>query len=161
MKNILWVLFVFLAVVAIAIGQDTMSAKPKSEMKAASSMGVEDQIKNMELNWGHAVVKDRAASVDKYEADDCVSTDPSGRVTDKDQDRKDLSSDDLKFESIEPSDMKVHSFGNAAVVNGTTTVKGTFKGQDISGVYRFTDTWVKRNGKWQVVAATAVKVQQQ
>ena len=35
-----------------------------------------------------------------------------------------------------------------------------YKGQDISGKYRFTDTWVKRNGKWQAVASQYTKVQQ-
>ena len=41
---------------------------------------------------------------------------------------------------------------------GTNTLKGTYKGQDISGKYRFTDTWVKRNGKWQVVAWQATRI---
>jgi hypothetical protein len=38
-------------------------------------------------------------------------------------------------------------------------LKGNYKGQDISGKYRFTDTWVKRNGKWQVAASHSTKVQ--
>jgi hypothetical protein len=37
-------------------------------------------------------------------------------------------------------------------------MKGTYKGQDLSGNCRFTDTWVKRNGKWQVVASQYTKV---
>jgi hypothetical protein len=32
------------------------------------------------------------------------------------------------------------------------------QGQDLSGNYRFTDTWVKRNGKWQVVTSQYTKV---
>ncbi len=55
----------------------------------------------------------------------------------------DLSSGDLKFQSMELSDLTVHVYGNTA---------GTYKGQDISAKYRFTDTWVKRNGKWQVAS---------
>jgi hypothetical protein len=35
-----------------------------------------------------------------------------------------------------------------------------YKEQDISGKYSFTDTWVKRYGKWQAVASQATKVQQ-
>jgi hypothetical protein len=38
--------------------------------------------------------------------------------------------------------------------------EATYKGQDISGKYRFTDTWVKRNGKWQAVASQSTKLQQ-
>jgi ketosteroid isomerase-like protein len=98
--------------------------------------------------------------VDQYEADDILDTDPSGRVTDKAQDKTDLSSGDLKFQSIEVSDLKVHVYGNTAVAAGTSTIKGTYKGQDISGKYRFTDTWVKRNGNWQAVASQSTKIQQ-
>ena len=43
--------------------------------------------------------------------------------------------------------MKVHIYGDTAVAAATNTLKGTYKGQDISGKYRFTGTWVKRNGK--------------
>ena len=91
---------------------------------------------------------------------DSISTDPGGRVTDKAQDKKDLSSGDLKFQSLEVSDVHVRVFGNTAVATGTSTVKGTYKGQDLSGMYRFTDTWVERGGKWQAAASQATKIQQ-
>jgi ketosteroid isomerase-like protein len=71
-----------------------------------------------------------------------------------------LSSSDLKFQSLEVSDLRVRVYGDTAVAAGTTALKGTFKQQDISGTYRYTDTWVKRNGKWQVVASQATRVQQ-
>jgi len=106
-------------------------------------------------------VKHDAAALDQYEADDIVNTDPSGHANDKAQDKKDLSSGDVKFESLEIRDMKVRAFGNAAVATGTNDVKVSVKGQDLSGAYRFTDTWVKRNGKWQCVASQATKVQEQ
>jgi ketosteroid isomerase-like protein len=122
--------------------------------------GAADQVKKLEMDWAQATVKSGAAAVDQYEADDIFDTDPGGRVTDKAQDKKDLSSGDLKFESITPSDIKVHVYGNTAVAAGTSTIKGTYKGHDISGSYRFTDTWVKRGGKWQCAASQNTKIQQ-
>jgi ketosteroid isomerase-like protein len=128
-------------------------------LAAGQSGKVEDQIKKLEQDWAQSTVKNGASAVDQFEADDIFSTDPGGRLTDKTQDKKDLSSGDLKFESMELADMTVHVYGNTAVVNGTNTLKGNYKGQDISGKYRFTDTWVKRNGKWQVAASHSTKVQ--
>ena len=122
--------------------------------------GLEDQIKKQEQNWAQATVKNGAAAVDQYEADDIITTDPGGRVTDKAQDKLDLSSGDFKIQSEELSDLKVHVYGNTAVAAGTNSLRGTYKGQDISGKYRFTDTWVKRNVKWQAVASQYTKVQQ-
>lgn len=128
--------------------------------EASKTSNLEDQIKKHEQNWAQATVKEGAAAVDQYEADDIITTDPSGRVTDKAQDKVDLSSGDFKIRSEELSDLKVHIYGNTAVAAGTNTLKGTYKGQDISGSYRFTDTWVKRNGKWQAIASQYTKVQQ-
>jgi ketosteroid isomerase-like protein len=96
--------------------------------------------------------------VDQYEADDIITTDPTGRVTSKTQDKTDLSSGDYQIQSEELSDVKVLVYGDTAVAAATNRMKGTYKGQDLSGNYRFTDTWVKRNGKWQVVASQYTKV---
>jgi ketosteroid isomerase-like protein len=148
MKNVLAIALFCLFSLCLAAGQE-----------ASKTSNAEDQIKKHEQNWAQATVKEGAAAVDQYEADDIISTDPSGRVTDKAQDKTDLSSGDLKFQSIELSDLKVHVYGNTAVAAGTSTLRGTYKGQDISGRYRFTDTWVKGNGKWQAVASQATKQQ--
>ena len=149
MKNVLAIAFFCLFSLSLAAGQE-----------ASKTSSVEDQIKKQEQNWAQATVKEGATAVDQYEADDIIDADPSGRVTDKTQDKTDLSSGDLKFQSIELGDVKVHVYGDTAVAAGTSTVKGTYKGQDISGMYRFTDVWVKRNGKWYAVASQSTKLQQ-
>jgi ketosteroid isomerase-like protein len=145
MRNVLAIAMLCLLSLSLAAGQ--------------SATSVEDQIKKLEQDWAQATIKSGAAAVDQYEADDIITTDPGGRVTDKAQDNTDLSSGDLKFQSMELSDMRVRVYGDTAVAAGTNTLNGTYKGQDISGKYRFTDTWVKRNGKWQVVATQGTKIQ--
>jgi hypothetical protein len=35
---------------------------------------------------------------------------------------------------------------------------GQYKGKDISGQYRWTDVFVKRQGRWQVVATHASQI---
>jgi len=135
-----------------------LSLSPVAGQKAPKTNSVEDQIKKHEQDWAQAVVKEGAASVDRYEADDIITTDPTGRVTGKAEDRTDLSSGDYMIQSEELSDLTVHVYGNIAVATATNQMKGTYKGQDLSGKYRFTDTWVKRGGKWQVVASQYTKV---
>ena len=147
MKNVLAIAALFLLSLSLTAGRQTSKAS-----------SVEDHIKKQEQNWAEAVVKEGAASVDEYEADDIITTDPTGRVTDKAQDRTDLSSGDYKIQSEHLSDLRVHVYGNVAVAAATNLMKGTYKGQDLSGKYRFTDRWVKRNGKWEVVASQYTKV---
>jgi ketosteroid isomerase-like protein len=54
--------------------------------------------------------------------------------------------------------MVVHIYGpNVAVVTGVARETGkTPAGQAFSYAYRFTDTWVERDGRWQCVAAQAM-----
>jgi ketosteroid isomerase-like protein len=68
-------------------------------------------------------------------------------------------SGDVKYESIDVSDRKVRSYGNTAVMNATATIKGTMKGNDISGTYRITQVWVKQGGGWKVANMQSTKVQ--
>jgi ketosteroid isomerase-like protein len=135
----------FLAAVALCVVSLSFAA-------GQSPTKVEDEVKKLEQDWAQAVSKSGATALDQYEADSILLVTPGGRVMDKVQHKTDLSSGDLKFDSLELSGMTVHVYGDTSIVVGTSDLHGTYKGQDISGRYRFTDTWVKRNGKWQVVA---------
>ena len=62
------------------------------------------------------------------------------------------------YTSAVSSDMAVHSFGpGVAVVTGVARETGkTSAGKTFSQAFRFTDTWVERDGRWQCVAASAM-----
>jgi hypothetical protein len=46
------------------------------------------------------------------------------------------------------------------ILTGRNTQKETLKGKDISGQYRWTDTFVKKAGHWQCVASHWSKIAQ-
>jgi len=50
-------------------------------------------------------------------------------------------------------DMVVHCFGTTAVVTGWLVLEGHGSGGTFVRRYRFTDTWMRRNGRWRIVAA--------
>jgi hypothetical protein len=56
--------------------------------KVSKTSTVENQVKKNEQDGAQAVVKEGATSVDQYEADDIITTDPTGRVTSKTQARR-------------------------------------------------------------------------
>jgi len=55
-------------------------------------------------------------------------------------------------------DLEAHVYGDAATVTGANVITATYKGQDASDKFRFTDVFVKRDGRWQVVATQGTKV---
>ena len=78
---------------------------------------------------------------------------------------KDVEAGNLTFETWEISELQVKPLGNdAAVATLLITVKnGKYKvaenrSQDISGRYRAMDTFARRNGQWQIVASSLVKL---
>ena len=57
------------------------------------------------------------------------------------------------FSRLEITDLKVTVFGNTAIATGTFASRATYKGEPFEHRGRFTDTWVRLNGKWLCVAS--------
>jgi ketosteroid isomerase-like protein len=88
-------------------------------------------------------------------ADKFVETSSDGKVTNTKETLATAKA--TKWDSVDYQEMKVTTFGDAAVAIGLFVAKGTDdKGKALDLHERFTDTWVKMaNGKWQCVASHA------
>jgi ketosteroid isomerase-like protein len=98
------------------------------------------------------------AVIEKIVADDFIGTSSSGKTGDKATLLAEAKRDTNTYISAVSSDMTVRMFGpGVAVVTGIAKETGKTKaGKAFSHSYRFTDTWVERNGEWQCVAAHAM-----
>jgi ketosteroid isomerase-like protein len=153
MKKLIPTVLLILAALALPVmGQD------KDKMKANS---VEDKLMQIERDGVEAEKRGDISYYEKLEAPDFLFIDPGGMSHTREEDLAIAKSGDLKFESMNIEEMKVRVYGDTAVVTGLTAVKGMFKTQDISGKYRFTDVFVKRNGEWKIVNAQLTMVQEQ
>ena len=131
-------------------------------MAAEEKAGNDEQIiKQLEQEWADALLKRDQAAIDRIRSADWVLTDPEGALIAKAQADADLKSGTVKFESIKLDELKVRVDGDTAVVHGLETRKSSYKGKDTSGQYRFTDVFVKRNGRWQAVATHLTRVVKQ
>ncbi|MEO7971879.1 MAG: nuclear transport factor 2 family protein, partial [bacterium] len=96
---------------------------------------------------------------------DAVFIYPDGSVGNKAQDVKDTQNGALTADSWAVSDLAVTVLdADSAFVFGHSTVRnGKYKmpdgkAMDISGEYRFIDTFSRRNGEWKLVAGASVRV---
>jgi hypothetical protein len=126
---------------------------------------IETELKQIENDWPRIMKEHDASTVKRVEADDAVFIYPDGSIGDKAQDVKDMESGALSADSWEIADLKVNVLNNdSAVVSGRSIVKGgkykmaDGKTQDISGEYRWIDTYARRNGQWQLVAGASTPV---
>jgi ketosteroid isomerase-like protein len=124
------------------------------------SENVEQELTKLEKEWGDAEVKRDIAFFDLILADEYMFTNPQGAVWTKAQYIASLKSGDLRVISSVLDEIKVNVYGDSAVCFGRVTGRAQLKGKDISSQYRFTDTWVKRAGRWQCVADHSSEIAQ-
>ncbi len=92
-------------------------------------------------------------------ADDYVAITPLGQVATKQDSVSARKSGQLRYDTINVSDMVVRIYGDTAVVTARADVKGHQLGEDFSGPYRYTRVWVRRSGHWQTVSYQATVTQ--
>jgi len=119
---------------------------------AAEHEDAEQQLMQAERNWCTALVKNDSASLAAILADELVDVGPDGKISNKAQDLEEART--VKMSICEDDQMQVRVFGNAAVVVGRATIKS----EPMSGLFRFTDTYVRRDGRWQCVSAAVVEI---
>lgn|SRR4029450_5288675 len=146
------------ALSALASAQAPETKKPTPPARAAGQ-DTEAALMKMERDAAAALTKRDVAGFASIMADDAVFTGPDGAFQTKAQLIADVKAGELVIESTNMSDLKVRVFGDSAVATYATTDKGKYKGRDISGRYRWTDTFVRRGGKWQIVAGQGTPIQ--
>lgn len=105
-----------------------------------------------------AFAKNDTVFLDRVNAEDWTLISPEGEVKSKAQVQKEMKDGTFKIESVETSEMKARVYGDAGVVTGRSRMKARYKGKPIDGTDRWTDVYIKRDGKWQCVASQVTHV---
>jgi ketosteroid isomerase-like protein len=113
----------------------------------------EEEICKMEQELAQALMRRDKAMVDSILAEDYILTTSDGNLVDKPRAMADLGSPDLEVEWCEIDDVSVRVYGDAAVAVGRSSVTGRLGDQDLSGRFRYTRVYARRQGRWQIVAA--------
>jgi len=137
-----------IVLIGIGVG-DAMGANAKY-----SQADAERYIKESEAAWAESVATNDASVVKRILADDVVWV-LDGEILDKAQAVKQAANGPYDFVSDHLDYANVRFFGDIAVVQGSETL--THKdGKKSHSVW--IDTWARRNGEWQIVAAEDVTV---
>jgi len=125
---------------------------------AAAQSNIEKMLMDLEHQWVKAALAGKAEALAPVLAPTFVMVGTDGMMQNKDQYIAFTTKG--KWQVSEVSDMKVQVYGDAAVVTGVWTGKGTDgAGKAFDGRERFADTWVKMaDGKWQCVASVSAPI---
>ena len=152
MKRIAFLICMVVFVLAVAVQAQTPAQTETGK--------VEQELIKLEKDWGEAGLKNDIAFFDKILADDFTESTPEGYFITKAQYIAQMKSGEFVATSWVQDDIKVRVYGDAAVVTGRTATKAQYKGKDVSGQYLWTDTFIKRDGRWQCVATHGSEIPQ-
>jgi len=112
---------------------------------------VESYIKDSESKWAESLVNGDTAAVNRILAHDFIGTGSDGGRYTKEE-AMDWISHPTSFISNHLDSVKVTFYGNMAIARGSETWERR-SGDVLKGQYVWTDTWLLRNDKWQIIAA--------
>ena len=112
--------------------------------------GTERYILESERQWAESVATGDTSAIQRILADDFIGVDPKGGLYNKQQMIDETRNAPKYFVSNRLNDVKVRFYGNTAIAQGSETWE---KRSGERGRFVWTDTWLRRDGRWQIVAA--------
>jgi ketosteroid isomerase-like protein len=149
--------FVASALTVMVIANGALPARSTSSTDSAT-----EQVVASEHAWARAAADGDAAKMAGLMADDYVEiameTGPAPKssrwvTTNKAEWVNLVKSGREKYQSVELRNLKVYFHADVATVTGEYSQTGTRDGKDISESGVYVDTWVRKNGNWQVVSS--------
>jgi hypothetical protein len=152
------VLLLSLMVAVPAFSAQHVAVHPRPSIDSADQTTIRE-IVEMERQAREASIRRDAEFSQRTLAEDYVAITPLGMVTTKQDTVSARKNGQLRYDTINVSDMVVRVYGDTAVVTARADVKGHQLGEDFSGPYRYTRIWVRRTGHWQAVSYQATVTQ--
>jgi ketosteroid isomerase-like protein len=113
----------------------------------------EQALIRIQQDWAKARVKGDSSYTRRLEVDDCTIVWPDGRVVNKKEDLQTMTGD-IVFSEFKIDDLQVRVYGETGIVVGQGKISAQKERQNLlSGKFVWTDTFVKQDGEWKVVAS--------
>ncbi|HWT02373.1 MAG TPA: nuclear transport factor 2 family protein [Pyrinomonadaceae bacterium] len=144
------ILFVVLAAALPVYAVRPVSSGPRQEG------GAEQEVRKLERAWLDAYEKNDAKAMDAIVADDFTITFPDGSMQTKPQIMEMIkrprnpAAPPAKFYT---EDVRSRAYGDTVILLGRVVTEYVRDGKPVKEASRYTDTYVKRGGRWQVVAS--------
>jgi len=110
----------------------------------------ERYILDSERRWAESVATGDTSAIERILADDFIGVDPKGRLYSKQEMINETRNAPKYFVSNRLNDVKVRFYGSTAIAQGSESWE---KRSGERARFVWTDTWLRRNDRWQIVAA--------
>jgi len=128
------------------------------KQKSESDSAIQTEIMQIEGQMKQAILRKDVDALDHVYADSMVWT-ARGELLTKAQVLADFRSGRLKNNSLEHSNIEIHIYRNTVVLTGYSTSQLVFGGKVLNTPRRFSDAFVKLDGRWQLVAHAVTNIE--
>ena len=153
MKHILLITILVFALPSLVLSQTTGK---KDEVQEHKTSSLEHDVMKLEQELSELTKRHDAAALKQILADDFSFIGGFGVLRDRENYLAMIAN--VPYQSYTKEDLKVRVYGNTAVSTGPITEKYE-NSPDIR--YRFTNVYVKQNGRWRQVAMHLTSIAQQ
>jgi uncharacterized protein (TIGR02246 family) len=108
--------------------------------------------------WIAALKQQDTAALRRIIAADFRVTTSDGHFLTREEDLSPITGGDLSFESASADSLHVRVFGRTAIVTGVAGFGVVYRGRRSAVRERFTEIFLKRRGRWQVVASQSTRL---
>ena len=142
MKQILATLAVVLAIAFSAAAQTPADKQVEAELLRIQREMIDTSLRG-----------DKSA-FERYTADTYIETDFTGAVTTRARILDNFLTPPASMKpTLEIQDVKVHVYGDTAVMSSRGNYRAEANGQKITNSFRTTDVWLRHDGRWQLIAS--------
>ena len=125
-----------------------------------SQTPAQQEVLQFERDACKAFLEADVAGLERVLTPDFTLTLSNGDVETRADEINELRSGKVHYDVFENYDMLARLYGNdTAVVLGKTRVKGTADGKPFDRIVQFTDTLIKRDGRWQLAAGHVSRIE--
>jgi ketosteroid isomerase-like protein len=118
----------------------------------------EQALIKIQHEWAEARMKGDSSYTRRLEAENCTVVWPDGSVVNKREDLRSMTGD-IVFTEFKINDLQVRLYGDTGIVVGQGTIKAHERKQNLlGGKFVWTDTFIKQNDEWKVVASQVTPV---
>jgi hypothetical protein len=157
-----------LALVLLVCAAFVAAAAQTGEKHPTRADRLAEEIKRLERAWlVESYSSESMTEYDRIVADDFTITHSNGNLLGKAEKRADIIASHISNPApgsvfrIDDASVRVRVYDAAAISTGYIIEKHSSQGRDIDDRVHFTNTYLKRRGRWQVVASQLTRVHQQ
>ena len=137
------------------------SQLPAQEAQKKTSSPAEEEVRKLEREGLDAYEKNDAEAMDRIVANDFVITFPNGKLQTKPQIMAMVQRprrEGAPLTRFHTEEVQSRSYGDTVILMGKVVELTPKDGETVREESRYTDTYVKRDGRWQVVASHLSRV---